>query len=144
MKEELLFLRFYPSKKRPSSFKKINYIRVGSYTKNLRDHEEKEQRLWESFTRGQFEKGVAMENVEADNILKLIDYPLYFKKMNETIPGSHSAILERLSSEKIIMPRDLGTYDITNLGAILFATNLNDFDHLASKTPRVITYKEKK
>lgn len=33
-----------------------------------------------------------------------------------------------------------GTYDITNLGALLYACNLRDFPHLSSKSVRIIRY----
>ena len=62
----------------PISFKGIEYIRVGSYKKKLKDHPEKERELWQLFSNHTFEKAVAIENVTANEVLKLIDYPGYF------------------------------------------------------------------
>jgi predicted HTH transcriptional regulator len=48
--------------------------------------------------------------------------------------------MEQLVSDKIIVSRPGGRYDITNLGAILFAKDLSRFDRLARKAIRVIKY----
>src|ERR1700722_10319277 len=55
-------------------------------------------------------------------------------------PKNQSTILQKLVSEKLVVKSDDGTYDITNLGAILFANNLEIFDRLFRKTLRVIFY----
>ena len=74
--------------------------------------------------------------------MKLIDYPGYFKRINEPIPEKHSSILNRLTTEKIIASKNSsGIYNITNLGAVLFCNNLKDFRGLLKKPPRVIVYK---
>lgn len=95
---------------RPISFKGIPYIRIGSYKKKLKDHPEKESKIWQKIKNIVFEK----------------EY----------------AILEKLEEEKLIFKR-LSKFHITNLGAILFANNLNFFDDLKRKAPRVIFYKGK-
>lgn len=58
------------------------------------------------------------------------------------LPSNKNAILRKLEEEKLIFKR-INKYHITNLGAILFANNLNDFDNLKRKAPRVIIYKGK-
>ena len=43
----------------------------------------------------------------------------------------------------MIIKRSINKYDITNLGAILFANNLDNFDKLSRKEVRIIFYKGK-
>jgi predicted HTH transcriptional regulator len=49
--------------------------------------------------------------------------------------------LSRLATEKFILPKGGEFYDITNMGAILFAKDLHTFDSLQRKAVRVIVYK---
>jgi len=127
---------------RPISFANINYIRVGSYTKKLNDYPEKERELWRLFDKFQFESGIAKKDVSSDEVLSIIDYPSYFTLLKQPLPDNRAAILEKLSAEKIIISIANDSYNITNLGAILFAKELSIFDHLSRKALRVITYRD--
>ncbi len=49
------------------------------------------------------------------------------------MPSSRAAILDRLEREQMVARLDEDRWDITNLGAILFARKLADFDVLARK-----------
>ena len=125
----------------PIRFKETEYIRIGSYTKKLRDHPEKERVLWSIFQSTSFEERLAIENINSEKILRLLDFANYFKKKNELLPESHTAILDRLASDKIIVKKnETNTYGITNLGAILFCNDLEDFPQLIRRAPRVISY----
>ncbi len=126
---------------RPIRFKDTEYIRVGTYTKKLRDYPEKERLLWRIFDKVPFEEGIAKKDASSDEVLSLIDYPNYFTMLKQPLPDNRLAILERLGSEKIIIKTSDDHYDITNVGAILFAKNLQEFDRLARKAPRVIIYR---
>ncbi|MDR4496625.1 MAG: putative DNA binding domain-containing protein [Candidatus Scalindua sp.] len=126
---------------RPVRFKDNEYIRVGSYTKKLRDFPEKERNLWRIFDRVQFEEGFAKKDVSSDDVLSLIDYSRYFSMMKEPLPDNRTAILQRLSSENIMISVGNNRYDIKNVGAILFAKDLNDFERLFRKSLRVIVYR---
>lgn len=123
---------------RPVRFKDSEYIRVGTYTKKLRDYPEKERNLWRIFDRVNFEDGIAKKDVSSDDVLSLIDYPNYFGILKEPLPDNRAAILQRLISDKIIVSAVGEQYDITNIGAILFAKNLNDFERLSRKALRVM------
>ncbi len=130
-----------PAPNRPVRFKGVAYIRIGSYKKKLQDHPEKERELWRKFERTPFEKGLAMDGATSDDIFSLIDYPNYFRMMQQPLPENRMAILERLTSEKVIVSKGLDRHAITNVGAVLFARNLNNFDRLARKALRVIIYR---
>lgn len=126
---------------RPVSFKGVEYVRIGSYKKPLKEFPEKERLLWNLFERVPFELQVAKSNITSDEILKLLDYPAYFDLTNQPLPDNRDGILDKLSSEKMITQKDGGLYDITNLGGIMFARDLNLFDRIARKAIRVIVYK---
>ena len=127
---------------RTVSFRGTSYIRVGSYKKKLKEHPEKESKIWQKVKNIVFEKEYAIRNISADKILELLDYPTLFKLLKIPLPPNRNAILDKLIEEKLIVKR-ISKYHITNLGAILFANDLTDFEDLKRKAPRVIIYKGK-
>ena len=127
---------------KPVSFKKIDYIRIGSYNKSLNDHIEKARKIWRKCSKLYFEIDIAKKKVSGDDVLSLLDYPSYFEMMKLALPPNKLTILTKLEEEKLIIKNE-ALYDITNLGAILFAKNLNSFDYLSRKAIRVIQYKGK-
>jgi ATP-dependent DNA helicase RecG len=132
-----------PASNHPIRFKGISYIRVGSYKRKLSDFPGKERKIWGKTSQIVFETELARKNITGDEVLKLLDYPSYFRLLNLNLPPHKMAILEKLREEKLIENTRNSKYHITNLGAILFAVNLNDFDNLSRKAVRVIFYKEK-
>jgi ATP-dependent DNA helicase RecG len=124
----------------PIGFKGVEYIRVGSYKKKLKDHPEKERELWQLFSNHTFEKAIAIEDITTNEVVKLLDYPGYFQITQQNLPDDKIAIIDRLLSEKFIIPRLGDKFDVTNLGAILFAKNLSEFDRLGRKSVRVVFY----
>lgn len=130
-----------PATSIPVRFKETEFIRVGTYKKKLKDHADKERELWALFARTTFEGGAARSHIRADAVLTLLDYPAYFEVTKQALPENRSGILERLASEKLIVAHPGGTYDITNLGAILFARDLREFDRLSRKALRVVIYR---
>lgn len=127
----------------PVKFQSNEFIRIGSYKKRLKDHPEKERELWRVFDRITFEEQDALNNVEDSEVLSLLDYPMYFELQDLPLPESRTQILERLSMDKMIKRNDAGIWNITNLGAILFAKKLSSFDRLSRKAVRVIVYRGK-
>jgi ATP-dependent DNA helicase RecG len=126
----------------PVRWKDHEYIRVGSYKKKLRDHAEKERELWRIFERLTWENEIAIPGLEADYVTKLLDYPAYFELTGKPLPDSRAAILGALAIDGLI-EKEARHFNITNLGAILFAKNLSDTPSLARKATRVVTYREK-
>lgn len=125
---------------RPVRFSGIEYIRIGSCKKKLHDFPEKERALWRLFDDFSFEKGIAKEHVSSDEILTLLDYPNYFQLLHQTFPDNKNAIIQRLLSEGMIQSASGNNYNISNIGAILFARNLEDFGSLSRKALRIIVY----
>ncbi len=73
--------------------------------------------------------------------LHLLDYPAYFDLLERPLPANRDGILEALASERLIHASDAGGWDVTNLGAVLFAKRLDAFGTLRRKAVRVIQYR---
>lgn len=125
----------------PVQFKNTEFIRVGSYKKKLKDFPEKERELWRVFDRIPFEREIAAENVTVEEILKLLDYPAYFDLLSLPLPEGRDGILAALTADEMIAAGKSGKWNITNLGAVLFAKRLADFRPLRRKAMRVVLYK---
>lgn len=125
----------------PVRFQGQEFIRVGSYKKKLKDFGEKERELWRIFDQIPFEDMIAAENVSSDDVLKWLDYPNYFRLMDEPLPDNRIAILERLAADNVIAASQAGKFNITNIGAALFAHRLSYFDRLKRKALRVVVYR---
>jgi len=125
----------------PVKFKGTAWIRVGSYKKKLADHPERERKIWQNTHNSTFENRLALTGISADEVLTVIDYPSVFRLLQIPLPENKSGILEKLAEEKIINKR-AASYDVTNLGAILFASDLKHFSTLSRKSVRVIFYKD--
>jgi ATP-dependent DNA helicase RecG len=124
----------------PVQFKGVDHIRVGSYKKSLKDFPDKESALWRLFDTTPFECRIAEKTLTDDEVLKLINYPDYFDLLSIPLPTGPIAILDYFFKDGLIKIEDCGKWDITNLGAILFARSLNDFPSLKRKAIRVIQY----
>lgn len=125
----------------PVQFKTIEFIRVGSYKKKLKDHPERESELWRIFDKTPFEREIAAENMASDDVLRLLDYPAYFDLLKLPLPASRDGILGGLQADELIVQGKGGKWNISNLGAMLFAKKLTDFRTLRRKAIRVILYK---
>jgi predicted HTH transcriptional regulator len=124
-------------------FKSIDYIRVGSYKKKLKDHPSIEANLWDRINKAKFEEMHAMSDLQVADILKLLDCNVYFKLTKITMPTEQNAIMHYLLEDKIAVQQDNGLYAITNMGAILFSERISAFDSVSRKNVRVIQYKGK-
>lgn len=129
-----------PCKDRPVAFKRQAWIRVGSYTKPLREHPEKERLLWTKASQLPFEREFAARRVRSKDVLALLDHESFYK-LQSSVPPAPYEILRRFQKEKFIVQINQDSWDITNLGAISLANRLNDFDTLDRKAVRVIIYR---
>jgi predicted HTH transcriptional regulator len=88
-----------------------------------------------------WEQGFSRQYVSGDDVLTLLDYSHYFRLTKQPLPDNRAGIFDRLEADRLIV-RDVGErWNITNLGAILFANNLNDFAaSLARKCVRFVAY----
>lgn len=74
-----------------------------------------------------YEKRVARSAVMEETVLELLDYEKLYELIDKRIPQDRSRIMGLMCEFGMIEHKD-DRYDILNLGAILFARNLKDFD----------------
>jgi len=125
----------------PVRFGSEEFIRIGSLTKKLKEYEDKERELWATFARKPFEIGIAKADVSGADVLTVLDFDRCLKLLQIPLPTDQQGILNKLAEEVLIVPQPGGRYNVTNLGAILFATNLANFERLGRKALRIIKYK---
>lgn len=140
---DVVIFEIQPASSTPVAFLGTRYIRIGSVTKPLGAYPEKERALWELFSSTPFEKGIAAGGISSDEVLRLIDYTHCFEMLKLSLPDNRPGILDRLCREKVILARGDDQFEITNVGAILFAKSLAEFERLGRKALRVIQYKDK-
>lgn len=125
----------------PVEYAGVAYVRIGNATPKLGDYPDRFQKLIVNLRPYVWEKASAQMFVEDDVVLDLLDYPAYFRLTGQSLPGDKAGILARLEADRLI-GRDVGNrWNITNLGAILFASDLRRFDEsLSRKAVRFVAY----
>ncbi|MCC6263217.1 MAG: putative DNA binding domain-containing protein [Bryobacterales bacterium] len=139
--EPVVLFSIEPCAHTPVRWKDYAYIRVGSYKKKLRDYPEKERALWARISLTSFEDGLAARSLSGEEVLARLDYPTYFEMLEQPVPATRAAILNRLEKEGMVQQVSGDRWDVANFGAILFARKLPDFDTLVRKAIRVIVYR---
>jgi len=89
-----------------------------------------------------FEDGISEAGLSAEAVLKKIDFTSYFDLIERPLPSGNEAILDVLCADKLAR-KNGELFDITNLGAILLAKNIEEFENLSRKAVRVIIYEGK-
>lgn len=124
----------------PVTFKGVSFIRIGSYTKKLSEHPEKESKIWNKKDKVVFERLIAIKNQTEDDVFKLLDTNTLFSLLQLKKSSNEELIIEKLVELRLII-KSGKKFDITNLGAILFAEKISTFETINRKTIRAITYK---
>ena len=125
----------------PVAFNSVAYIRIGSATPKLTDYPQRYQQLIERLQPYRWEQGFARQYASGDEVLTLLDYSQYFRLTKQPLPDNRVGIFDKLEADRLIV-RDVGErWNITHLGAILFANRLSDFDaSLGRKAVRFVAY----
>lgn len=125
----------------PVAFNGVQYVRIGSATPKLTEYPDRYQRLIERLQPYRWEQGIARQFASGDDVLTLLDYSQYFRLTQQPLPDNRTGIFDRLEADRLIVRDVGGRWNITNLGAILLASNLSDFDAgLARKAIRFVAY----
>ena len=124
----------------PVTFEKIDYIRVGSYTKKINEFPVLQAQLWDKLRHEPFEDVYAKTDLKLHQVLRQLDCDTYFGSLQIPIPMEEEGYAHYLEEEGIVQKQDNGLYAITNLGAILFAKKLSDFPRLGRKALRIVRY----
>lgn len=139
----VVVLEIPTAKVQPTRFDGKEWIRIESNTHPLGDHGAKEAELWRQFDRRPFETLIAQADCDEEQVVERLDYPAYFERLNLPVPENRRGIIAKLEEDRLVVRNEAGHFDITNLGAILYARRLSDFPSLARKAVRVIVYKDK-
>ncbi|RWF40868.1 MAG: transcriptional regulator [Mesorhizobium sp.] len=130
-----------PTYDRPVLFKNVEYIRVQSSKRRLKDYPAKERTLWHLTSRFAFESGLAASNYSRDQIFSEFYCHELAKAIYSSHPMSDINVLESLLSDGLVIDNLQGGYDITNLFVVAAARDLSRFRTVSHKSPRVIIYK---
>lgn len=140
----LVLLEIPAAPANPVEFENSAYIRIDSATPRLADFPEHQSKLWQKIHSYQWESEVAEQFLTGDDVLARIDYPVYFELTKQPLPDNREGIFEKLAADKLIEKDVGGHWNITNLGAILFAKRLDQFSAgLARKAIRFVAYEGK-
>lgn len=134
-------LIIYSATNQTVMFEKVDYIRIGSYTKKLSDYPAVQAKLWDRLCTTKYELQIAKKDLGLDEAIHFLDYSIYFDNKNEVQPTNNAGVMHYLLEEGIIVKQDNGLYGITNMGAVLFAKRIADFPSATRKAVRVVQYK---
>ena len=125
----------------PVEFERTAYDRIGSATPRLADNPGRQRALWDQLRSNAWETGIAQPFADEDAVLARLDVASYFELLGLPPPGSAKRILSALEQDRLIAPDVGGKWNVHNLGAILFAKDLRDFQPgLARKAVRFVVY----
>lgn len=138
--KKVVVLIIYKATHYTVTFKKIDYIRVGSYTKQLNEYPSMQASVWDKIRAQKFEEMGAKNDLSLQKALDYLNYNSYFELLKKSVPVPNENIAHYLLEDNIIKKQDNGLYQITNLGAILFAKKLSDFKNIERKAIRMVQY----
>ena len=125
----------------PVEFERTAYDRIGSATPRLADNPDRQRMLWDQLRATAWETDVAQPFADDAEVLARLDVESYFKLLGLPPSGSVQHTLSTLESDQLIAPDAGGKWNICNLGAILLAKDLRDFQpSLARKAVRFVAY----
>jgi ATP-dependent DNA helicase RecG len=129
-----------PTYDRPVKFAGTEYLRVGENVKSLREFPEHERALWLATGRRKFENAVALSHQSVEQVFEKLNAKTYYQLRREEVPRNDAEIIRRFTQLGCIREDMEGGFDITNLGALLFANDIGQFPSIATKSVRVIKY----
>jgi predicted HTH transcriptional regulator len=137
----LMLLEIPAASSSPVEFERTAYIRIGSATPRLSDHPERLRALWAKLQPYAWESGIAAQFLTGDEVLARLDYASYFDLTGQPLPDNRSGIFEKLAADRLVQQDVGGHWNVTNLGAILYAKRLGDFSpSIARKAVRFAAY----
>lgn len=86
---------------RPVSFLHEEYIRIGTYTKKLKEYPAKEAKIWKGGQKP-IESIVQKKGLSSSEVLSLLSAETYFDMIGLPLPQDGAGIMERFISERIL------------------------------------------
>lgn len=124
----------------PVTYDGVAYVRLGSATPKLASHKDIEAALWAKLRPFGWEQGVARHFISSDDVLEALDYTSYFELTKQRLPDNRAGIFERLVADRLVRREAGERWDITNLGAALFAKRIDTFPAVDRKAVRIVQY----
>jgi predicted HTH transcriptional regulator len=100
-----------------------------------------ERELFKGFDSFTFEEQLAKSFLTPENLVQLLDYPSFFTLNRIPLPENRSEIIEHLQLRGLVSFTTEKEWSITNLGALLYASDFDQFPELRRKAARVVVYK---
>ena len=116
-----------------TTFKKMPYCRVGSYTKPLKDFPLIEKKLWAKLNDAVPEERLVAFDLSESEVASKLSFSTYFRVLGTPVPSTLEEMLRRLANDGMVKKQDDGLYSITLMGAVLLANDLGDFPSLGRK-----------
>ncbi|MCL1861745.1 MAG: putative DNA binding domain-containing protein [Proteobacteria bacterium] len=139
--KKLVLLEIPAAAASPVEFDRTAFIRIGEATPRLADHPERLRALWAKLQPYVWETGLAAQFLTGDEVLARLDYASYFDLTGQPLPDNRAGIFDKLSADQLVQADVGGHWNITHLGAILFAKQLSDFPpNIARKAVRFVAY----
>lgn len=139
--KNIIVCQIPPAAIQPVKFQNIAYIRIGSTTRKLDIFPEKERKIWQNIDKKSFGRGIAIENLTVSEVLNLLDYSKFFSLTKHDLPTETNKFVEKMAEYNLVRKNFENSFDITNLGGILFAKDLSKFATLRRKSVRVVIYR---
>ena len=86
-----------------------------------------------------FEERIAKRDLTKNEVLQLLNFRKFFELLDKDTPKSVDSIMHRMADYGFCIGEE-DNWSITNLGAILFANNLNDFEGISNRKVIVRKY----
>jgi predicted HTH transcriptional regulator len=113
--KQIVIVEIESAKSIPIKFDEISYVRIGESTAELKNYPHLEQRIWNSDRNKTFEKSKALEGLNSDQILHLLDYDKYFQLTKQELPSETVKFVEKLVQEKFVSKETDNSFAITVL-----------------------------
>lgn len=83
----VVILQIERATSKPVQFSGQEFIRIGSYKKNLKEFPEKERELWRVFDKTPYEDLISLQNVPESKVLSYLDYPTVAVRVGHNFSG---------------------------------------------------------
>ena len=123
-----------------TKFQHIAYIRIGSTTPKLSDFPDREAALMASLKPYIWENGIAADGLTPEDVINTLDIKSFFRLLKHVEPNDLEKTIGHLQLYGVIVADSWTRLSITNMGAILFAHDIEKFSSVSRKTVRVIRY----
>lgn len=108
--------------------------------RSLREFPEHQRSLWLATGRRRFESAIARPHLTPREVVETLNTDSYYKLSRSPKPNNLDEQLRNFVEAEFIKDDWEGGYDLTNLGAIMFANDITTFPSTIAKTVRVIRY----